>query len=144
MQKAAQNGIVRIEGQPFADVQQALCAEIVIATAEEIVEEQELRQEPERNLIPYFAVKYICHVPLGAHPYAVFNCYDYDPLHLKRYHDSAETDEAFQQYLAEFVYGVENHAEYLEAVGGAMRLETLRADPDYGYRLDLKRRRMNG
>ncbi|HUI70708.1 MAG TPA: CoA-transferase [Spirochaetia bacterium] len=144
VQKAAQNGIVRIEGQSFADVQQALCAETVIATAEEIVDEQALRQEPERNLIPYFAVKHVCHVPHGAHPYAVFNCYDYDPRHLERYHDSAQTDETFQRYLAEFVYGVKNHVEYLEAVGGAARLEGLRANPGYGYRPDLKRRRMVG
>ena len=144
VQKAAANGIVRIEGQTFADVQQALCAETVIATAEEIVEEQALRREPERNLIPYFAVKHVCHVPYGAHPYAVFNCYDYDPRQLKRYHDSARTDETFRRYLAEFVYGVKDHAEYLEAVGGAARLQGVKADPKYGYRPDLKRRRLDG
>jgi len=142
VQKAAANGLVRIEGQSFADVQQALCADTVIVTAEEIVEEEALRREPERNQIPYFAVTHVCHVPNGAHPYAVFNCYDYDPLQLKRYHESAEKEEAFQRYLSEFVTGVRTHAEYLEAVGGAERLESLRADPAYGYRPDLKRRRL--
>jgi glutaconate CoA-transferase subunit A len=141
VQKATANGLVRIEGQSFADVQQALCAETVIVSAEQIVEEQELRREPERIQIPYFAVSHVCHVPYGAHPYAVFNVYDYDPLQLKRYHDSAESDAGFGEYLAEFVTGVSSHEEYLQAVGGKARLESLRADPEYGYRPDLKRRR---
>ncbi len=141
VQKASANGIVRIEGQTFADVQQALCAETVIVTAEEIVEESALRGEPERNLIPYFAVNYICHVPYGAHPYAVFNYYDYDPRQLKLYHESAEEDSAFRRYLDEFVYG-KCHAEYLEAVGGTARFDSLKADPAFGYRPELKRRRL--
>lgn len=143
VQKASPNGIARIEGQTFADVQQALCADTVIVTAEEIVDESELRSEPERNLIPFFAVKYVCHVPWGAHPYAVYNYYDYDPWQLKCYHDSAEDDRAYQAYLDQYVYGVKSHAAYLEEVGGAARQNLLRADPAYGYRPDLKRRRLN-
>ena len=143
VQKATPNGIARIEGQTFADVQQALCADTVIVTAEEIVDEEVLRREPERNSIPYFAVKYVAHVPFGAHPYAVFNYYDYDPRQLKVYHEGAEDDATFQQYLSRFVYGVKNHAEYLEAVGGTARLDTLKANPAFGYRPDLKRRRLD-
>ncbi len=142
VQKSTANGIVRIQGQTFADVQQAMCADTVIVTAEEIVEEQALRSEPERNLIPLFAVKHVCHVPFGAHPYAVFNYYDYDPRQLKRYHDSAEDDAGFQKYLDEFIFGVKSHAEYLQAVGGAARLDTLKADPAYGYQPNLRRRRL--
>lgn len=142
VQKATAQGIVRIEGQTFADVQQALCADTLIVTAEEIVEEEDLRKEPERNLIPYLAVNHICHVPFGAHPYSVFNYYDYDPRQLKAYHDSAKDDEAFQQYLDAFVYGVKSHQEYLEAVGGTARLDELRADRAYGYSPTLIRRRL--
>lgn len=144
VQKAAASGIVRIEGQTFADVQQALCADTVIVTAEEIVEEDALRCEPERNPLPYFAVRYVCHALFGAHPYAVFNYYDYDPRQLKLYHDCAEDNEGFQDYLKRFVYGVKSHGEYLEAIGGVARFDQLRADPAYGYRPDLKRRRLTG
>jgi len=143
VQKAAPNGIVRIEGQTFADVQQALCADTVIVTAEEIVAEETLRCEPERNLVPYFAVKHVCQVPFGAHPYAVYNYYDYDPRQLKLYHGGAEDEAAFQQYLDRFVLGVKSHAEYLQAVGGQAWLDSLRAQPGYGYRPDLQRRRLD-
>jgi glutaconate CoA-transferase subunit A len=141
VQKATANGTIRIEGQTFADVQQALCADTVIVTAEEIVGEESLRHEPERNPLPYFVVKHIVHVPFGAHPYAVFNYYDYDPSQLKLYHDAAKEDPTFQQYLDKFVLRVKCHAEYLDAMGGKDRLESLKADPAYGYRPDLRRRR---
>jgi glutaconate CoA-transferase subunit A len=140
VQKATAEGTVRIEGQSFADIQQALSADTIIVTAEEIVEEDELRRTPELNPIPYFAVKYVCHVPFGAHPYAVYNYYDYDPVQLKEYHDSARDDAAYRQYLEKYVTGVRDHAAYLEAVGGAARLNTLKASPGYGYSADLKRR----
>ncbi len=142
VQKATAQGTIRIEGQTFADVQQALCADTVIVTAEEIVDEDELRQEPERIPLPFFAVKHVCHVPFGAHPYAVFNCYDYDPLQLKAYHQAAADDATFAAYLERFVYGAKDHAAYLQAVGGSERLASLRAAPGYGYRPDLPRRRL--
>jgi glutaconate CoA-transferase subunit A len=142
VQKATPEGILRIEGQTFADVQQALCADTVIVTAEEIVDEDLLRREPERNPIPHLAVDHVCHVPFGAHPYAVYNCYDYDPRQLKTYHDSARDDTMFARYLDRFVYGVRDHAQYLQAVGGTERLESLRSEPGFGYRPDLQRRRL--
>jgi glutaconate CoA-transferase subunit A len=142
VQKATINGTVRIDGQTFADVQQSLCADTVIVTAEDIVEEETLRCEPERNSIPFFIVKHVCHVPFGSHPYAVYNYYDYDPLQLREYHESAQDDATFQNYLEKYVFGVRNHNEYLESVGGKARLDSLKAHPEYGYQPGLKRRRL--
>jgi glutaconate CoA-transferase subunit A len=142
VQKAAPNGIVRIEGQTFADVQQALCADTVIVTAEEIVAEEALRAEPERNLIPYLAVAHVCHVPFGAHPYAVYNYYDYDPQQLKIYHEQARNEAGFEEYLQRFVLATNSQAGYLEAIGGSARLESLQADRVFGYSPALQRRRL--
>lgn len=143
VQKATPSGIIRIEGQTFADVVQALCARTVIVTAEQIVEDQELRSEPERNPLPFFVVKHVCHVPFGSHPYAVYNYYDYDPKQLKIYHACAAEDTAFRGYLDRYVTGLRDHGEYLEAIGGAERLEALRADRTLGYSPELRRRRLN-
>lgn len=140
VQKATAGGTVRIEGQSYADIQQALCADTVIVTAEDIVEEDDLRRTPELNPIPFFVVKHVCHVPYGAHPYAVYNYYDYDPVQLKEYHESARDDAAYRAYLDKYVYGIRDHRTYLEAVGGAGRMSGLKASPGYGYSPDLKRR----
>jgi glutaconate CoA-transferase, subunit A len=143
VQKCTPQGTIRIEGQSFADVQQALCADTVIVVAEEIVAEEVLRKDPERNPLPFFTVKHVCHVPYGAHPYAVYNYYDYDPRQLKAYHDGAKSDDTFQAYVKKFVFDVRNHKEYLSAIGGADRLNGLKADPAYGYSPTLKRRRLD-
>lgn len=143
VQKATETGLVRVEGQTFADNLQALCAETVIVTVEEIVPEEDLRREPERNLLPPFAVKHVVHVPYGSHPYAVYNYYDYDPRQLKDYHAAAMIDEDFQAYLEKYVYGVPDFAGYLAAVGGPGRLDGLKADPEFGYSPNLKRRRLD-
>ena len=140
VQKATAGGTVRIEGQSYADIQQALCADTVIVTAEDIVEEDDLRRTPELNPIPFFVVKHVCHVPYGAHPYAVYNYYDYDPVQLKEYHESARDDAAYRAYLDKYVYGIRDHRAYLEAVGGPGRMSGLKASPGYGYSPDLKRR----
>jgi glutaconate CoA-transferase subunit A len=140
VQKASPEGTIRIEGQTFADPQQALCADTVIVTAEEIVEDEVLRQEPERNPVPFFAVHHVCRVPFGSHPYAVFNYYDYDPQQLKEYHEAAREDASFQAYLEKYITGVRDYPAYLEAVGGRARLDSLAATAGFGYRSDLKRR----
>ena len=140
VQKATAGGTVRIEGQSYADIQQALCADTVIVTAEDIVDEDDLRRTPELNPIPFFVVKHVCHVPYGAHPYAVYNYYDYDPVQLKEYHESARDDAAYRAYLDKYVYGTRDHRAYLEAVGGPGRMRELKASPGYGYSPDLKRR----
>ncbi|HSA94883.1 MAG TPA: CoA-transferase [Acidobacteriota bacterium] len=140
VQKATVEGLVRIEGQSYADIQQALAADTVIVTAEEIVADDDLRRAPEQNPIPPFVVKHVCHVPFGAHPYAVYNYYDYDPVQLREYHDSARDDDAYRAYLEKYVYGAHDHLAYIEAVGGAARLDGLRAAPGFGYSPDLKRR----
>lgn len=143
VQKATPSGVVRIEGQVFADFQQALCGDVLIITAEEIVSEEELRREADHNRLPYFAVSHVCHAPFGAHPFAVYNYYDYDPRQINRYHTSAKDDDTYQQYLDTYVYGVPNHDTYLETIGGSAWLDTLRADPAYGYNPHLRRRESN-
>lgn len=140
VQKASPDGLVRIEGQEFLDVQQALAAKTVIVTCEELVEDEELRRDPERNRIPPFAVQAVAHVPFGAHPHNVHNYYDYDPDHLTLYARSARSDEAFGEYLDRYVFGPPDHGAYLEAVGGEARLEQLRARSGLGYNPELKRR----
>lgn len=139
VQKASRSGLLRIDGQEFLDVQMALAARTVIASCEELVDDAELRREPERNRIPPFAVHAVVHAPWGSHPHGVHNCYDYDPEHLTAYNRAAATEAGFADYLARYVTGPADHAAYLAAVGGAAQLERLRARPGWGYNPELER-----
>jgi glutaconate CoA-transferase subunit A len=139
VQQVSTEGTVRIYGQSFGDVQQALCAKKLIVTCEEVVEPEKLRNEPERNLIPFYRVDHIVHVPYGAHPCACYDYYDYDPVQFGIYHEKAETEQGFKEYVNEFIYSVKEHQEYLSKIG-EKRLSEIKADPELGYRADLKGR----
>lgn len=140
VQKASAQGLLRIDGQEFLDVQQALAAKTVIATCEELVDDEELRREPERNRIPSFAVHVVIPVRFGSHPHSVHNYYDYDPEHLVLYDRAAQSDEAFAQYLERFVFGPADYAEYLEAIGGQEQLARLQPRSGLGYNPELRRK----
>jgi glutaconate CoA-transferase subunit A len=138
-QQVGEDGTVRIRGLSFADIEQAKSADAVIVTCEEIVPRSYLRSDPDRNSLPPFLIDAVVPVPFGAHPTACPFFYDYDVAHLNLYRKMAEDDRLFEQYLAEWVYGVKDHGEYLDRIGGA-RLAAIRADAASGYRKGLERR----
>jgi len=132
-------GTVRIYGQNFGDEQQAKAAKKLIVTCEEIIQSKKLREFPEHNYIPFFRVSAIVKVPYGAHPYACYRYYDYDPQFLRLYHEQATDDGSFKEFLDEYIYGVSDWEEYLEKIGGEKRLRMLKADKELGYAPKLKR-----
>jgi len=141
-QVVGSKGTVRIFGQVFADDFIAKASDRVIVTCEEIVPEEEIRREPERNQIPFYHVDAIVPIPYGAHPTAVYKYYDYDPEHYRIYVNAAkEGPEAFEKYLEEYIYSVDNFEKYLEKIGGARKLLRLKADPVLGYSTQIVRGR---
>ena len=139
-QLVSEKGTVRILGQTYGDVEYASCAREVIVTAEKIVSENYLRAEPGLNRLPHFRVDHIVHVPFGSHPYAVYGCYDHDPVQIRRYHTGCRDEAAFERYLEVYVYGVKDFDAYLDKVGRSRIEEELVADPALGYAPDLKRK----
>ncbi len=139
VQKASRRGTVRISGLTFADVEQARAARHLIVSCEELVEEDDLRREPDGNQLPFFQVDAVVLQPYGAYPTACYGCYDYDPEYLNRYRQLAGDDDTFQDYLDEYVYGVENHEQLCRLVGPD-RLRQIKAVKPQGYAAGLDRR----
>ena len=138
-QYVGEDGTVRIKGLTFADIEQAKSADIVIVTCEEIVPRSFIRLDPDQNSLPPFFVDAIVKIPYGAHPTAVYTCYDYDPKHLNLYKKVADDDRTFKEYLDEWVYGVKSHEEYLEKIGSTTLLQ-IKANPVLGYAVGLDRK----
>lgn len=139
VQKADRQGNLRINGLPFADVDQAKAARKVIVTCEELVESDTLRKNADSNQIPSFCVDAVVHVPWGAYPTACYHYYDYDPVYLTDYGRYAQTDDAYQGYLETFVFTPKDHQALIDLVGDN-RMNTIRADPNTGYATGLDRR----
>ena len=133
VQYAGEEGTVRIDGSLVFDHFAVHGAKKVIVTAEQVVPEEYLRRDPNRNQIPCTSVDMVVEVPWGGHPGQVYNFYDMDIPFMMDYVNKAKTDEGFKKWADEWIFGVKNHEGYLNKLGAA-RLEKLRALPPYGYR----------
>jgi glutaconate CoA-transferase subunit A len=139
LQKAATDGTARIDGSVYGDVDLAMAATHCIITCEELVPPDELRQDPGLNQIPNVVPDAVVHVPYGAHPSQCYGYYDYDGMFLRMYDKVSGDDELFKQFLSEWVFGIENHNDYLNKLG-ASHLIGLKVNPGYGYVPGLKRK----
>ncbi|MEA1921204.1 MAG: CoA transferase, partial [Pseudomonadota bacterium] len=131
VQQADRRGNARIQGLTFADVEQAKAARHLIITCEELVEEDFLKQEPDRNQIPFIQVDAVVPVIWGAYPTACYRHYDYDPRYLNNYRLAAEDEERYQAYLTEKIMRTADHQEFI-ALNDDEHLKTLIADPETG------------
>jgi len=138
-QKADRQGTVRMAGLTFSDVEQIKSAKHVIVTCEELVDSNELRENPDQNQIPFFCVDAVVHVPLGAYPTACYRYYDYDPDYLHDYNKFTQEDHLFQTYLDTFIHGVDDHHGLIRLVGRD-RIKRLMADAKTGYACGLERK----
>lgn len=139
VQQADFRGNCRIEGLTFADVEQAKASEVLIITCEELLDDDYLKNVPDRNQIPFIHADAVVHVPFGAYPTACFRYYDYDPVYLKAYARFAKDDDVYCSYIEDMIFKKETHRDLLDYVGRE-RLEMILADKNRGYakRLDRK------
>lgn len=97
-------------------------ARTVIVTVEEVVDSAVLRRNPDRTVLPGFAVNAIVEVPYGAHPTSFHPRYGYDArMHLE-WVRAAKDDAAVKEFLQTYVHAPADHTAYLDAVGGAETL----------------------
>ena len=133
VQAADEDGNCRIHGPRWESEEQAKAANRVIVIAEEIVPTELFRKHPTRTIIPAHRVEAVIHQPFGAHPTAVYGCYDYDAEHLDLYVKHARTADGVRDYIAKYIRGTRDFGEYLDLAAGAQKREKLKADPILGY-----------
>jgi acyl CoA:acetate/3-ketoacid CoA transferase alpha subunit len=129
VQRADRYGNCQIDGISGFAVEMSRSTKRLIVTAEEIVDTEVIRAQPERTIIPYFLVDAVVPAPFGAHPGETCGLYRRDEPHIRAYLEATRTEAATQRYLDEFVHGVPDHKAYLEHVG-LSRLKGLEVDPN--------------
>ncbi len=95
----------------------AFAAERVILTAEEIVDESVIRSDPNRTMIPGFIVDAVCEVPFCCHPSYTQGYYDRDNDFYLEWDRVSQTQELVNEWLNEWVYGVQDRVEYWNKLG---------------------------
>jgi glutaconate CoA-transferase subunit A len=128
VQRADANGNAHLWGIIGEQKEAAFAAKKVILTAEEIVDESVIRSDPNRTLIPAVVVDAVCHVPFACHPSYAQGYYDRDNEFYLQWDKISESIESVKSWLDEWVYGVNDRAEYMQKLGGEKR-EKLKIKP---------------
>jgi glutaconate CoA-transferase subunit A len=136
-QRADPQGNTQMWGLLGVQKEVAFAARAVIVVVEEIVQEEVVRADPNRTIIPGLVVSAVVHEPYGAHPSYVQGYYDRDNDFYVQWDRISRDHVATQAWLDEWVYGVENRATYVRKLGAGTlaRLEPGRAPAppvDYG------------
>lgn len=124
--RADKYGNAQIDGITISDADVARAAKKVILTAERIIDNEEIRKEPSRTLIPYYCVDAVCYVPYGSFPGNMPYEYFSDEEHLMEWLSSDAHASTLEAFLSKYIFGTKNFEEYLELCGGKRRLRELR------------------
>ncbi len=117
VQRADAEGNAHIWGIIGEQKEAAFASHKVILTAEEIVDQEVIRSDPNRTLIPGFIVDAVCHVPYAAHPSYTQGYYDRDNAFYLEWDTISREIDTVQAYLDEWVFGVADRAEYWDKLG---------------------------
>jgi len=123
--RADKYGNCQIDGISGFAAEMARASKRLIISAEEIVDTDVIRSQPDRTIIPYYLVDAVVEAPFGSHPGEITNMYERDEKHIKSYANDTKNIELTNDYLNDWIYNVKDHDEYLEKVGDERLQELL-------------------
>jgi glutaconate CoA-transferase, subunit A len=135
-QRADWQGNTQIWGLLGVQKEAAFASSRVIVVVEELVDESVIRSDPNRTLIPGLIVDAVVVEPWGAHPSYAQGYYDRDNEFYIGWEPISRDPVLLGRYLDEFVYGVEDRAEYVSKMGGLEQLQASQkvcAGVNYGF-----------
>jgi glutaconate CoA-transferase, subunit A len=116
-QRADRHGNTQIWGLTGCQKEAAFAATRVVVVVEELVDEEVVRADPNRTLIPGIKVDAVVVCPRGAHPSYAQGYYDRDNRFYLEWDAISRDPQRLAGWLDEWVHGTETHAEYVEKLG---------------------------
>ena len=128
-------GNARVFGTGISHSEAAMASKKVIISTEEIIDTEEIRRDPGRTTIPYYAVDAVVRAPFGALPGTVQGYYASDTPHVIEV-VGAVMRGFVDAYLERWVYSLESQQDLLEKRMGVAKLLELqqRETIKEGYR----------
>jgi glutaconate CoA-transferase subunit A len=113
-QRADTQGNAQIWGLLGVQKEAAFASQRVIVVVEELADEQVIRADPNRTVIPAAIVNAVVVEPWGAHPSYAQGYYDRDNDFYLAWEAISRDAKSLDRYLGEFVYGVRDRGQYME------------------------------
>jgi glutaconate CoA-transferase subunit A len=136
-QRADAAGNTQLWGLLGVQKEAAFASTRVIVAVEELVDEDVIRSDPNRTLIPGMIVDAVVIEPWGAHPSYTQGFYDRDNEFYVGWEAISRDPAALAGYLDEWVYGVRDRADYVEKSAGLRERLSARdrfcAGVNYGF-----------
>jgi glutaconate CoA-transferase subunit A len=122
-------GNVQVDGYRHMDADMARAARTVIVSAEEIVSAEQIAAQPDRTMLPHFAVDAVVAAPYGSYPHECYGRYGPDLEHFGAYAAAARRHgpAAGLRYVQQHVDGHADFASFVAAAGPG-RLAALAAE----------------
>jgi glutaconate CoA-transferase subunit A len=137
-QRADRDGDAQIWGLLGCQKEAAFAADRVIVVVEEVVDAATIRKDPNRTVIPGVIVDAVVEEPYACHPSFAQGYYDRDNAFYLEWDKIARDAASLDAWLQEWVYGLENHAEYVQKWGDA-HWDRLRPEPALSGEVDYGR-----
>lgn len=141
--KADIYGNCQIDGISVSDYDLARASKKLIITTEEIISTDEIRNNSERTIIPYYCVDAVVHVPYGSYPGNMPGKYYLDINHLNEWNEAEKDLSLLEKFMDKYVYSVKDWNEYLEKCGGKKRMDELKSIELLDKDTDLKLQNIN-
>jgi glutaconate CoA-transferase subunit A len=138
VQRVDPSGNAQIWGLMGVQKEAAFASKRVIIVAEELVDSEVIRSDPNRTLIPGMIVSAVVIEPFGAHPSYAQGYYDRDNQFYIDWYSISKNQESMEEYISEWILSVSGRKEYMEKLGSEY-VEKLRAknrfsaSVNYGY-----------
>jgi glutaconate CoA-transferase, subunit A len=117
-QRADAAGNAQIWGLLGVQKEAAFASKRVILVVEELVDEEVIRSDPNRTIIPGAIVDAVVVEPWGTHPSYAQGFYDRDNAFYVGWEAISRDPAALGRYLDEWVYGVRDRGEYVDKSAG--------------------------
>ena len=116
-QRADVQGNTHLWGLLGTQKEVAFAAKKVVVVVEEVVDEEVIRRDPNRTLIPGLIVDAVVHEPYGAHPSYVQGYYDRDNDFYLKWDEWSRDQATTEAWLEEWVYALPDRVAYLDKLG---------------------------
>jgi glutaconate CoA-transferase subunit A len=110
-------GNAQIDGISGFSAELARASKRLIISTEKIIPNEEIRQHPDRTIIPYFLVDAVIEEPFGSHPGEMCYLYRRDETQIKEWVEASKKEDSTKAYLDKYIYRVKDHTEYLAMIG---------------------------
>jgi glutaconate CoA-transferase subunit A len=120
-QRADRRGNVQAWGILGVQQDVAFAGRRVIVTVEEIVDDDVVRADPNRTIVPSQIVDAVVECPFGSYPAPVQGYYDRDDAFFRAWSEMGRAEDGVDRWLDTFVRGTADHAEYMGLVGPEVR-----------------------